>query len=152
MYDDPNPMIEALRKLVAEEQAYPLEAYCFLYQALDQAQREAGVRRHVSGPELLHGARQLAIDLFGPLTLMVFNHWGLVKTRDFGEMVFHLVDRELMGRTDDDRLEDFDDVFDFEEVFAPDNLIAQVESKLEPSPRLHGRRPNLSSRSGVKQG
>ena len=118
MHDDPNPMIEALRRLVAEERTYPLEAYCFLYQALDIAQRAAGERRHVSGHELLQGVRKLAIDLFGPLPFMVFNHWGLIETADFGKMVFHLVERELMGKTEEDKLEDFVGVFDFEEVLS----------------------------------
>ncbi len=126
---DERNMIEELRKLVRERRRYPLEAYLFLYQALDAAQRHVGEKRHVSGPELLEGVRRLAVEQFGPLALMVFNHWGLRRTQDVGEMVFNLVDRELMGKTDDDKREDFDAVYDFEEVFSPARILAEADPK-----------------------
>ena len=137
---DERNMIEELRKLVRERRRYPLEAYLFLYQALDAAQRHVGEKRHVSGPELLEGVRRLAVEQFGPLALMVFNHWGLRRTQDVGEMVFNLVDRELMGKTDDDKREDFDAVYDFEEVFSPARILAEADPKqLIPPYRLSPR-------------
>jgi uncharacterized repeat protein (TIGR04138 family) len=149
--DEPTNMIDALRQLVAEEQQFPVEAYCFLYQALDRAQRLAGERRHVSGQELLEGARLLAIELFGPLTLMVFDHWNLRRGEDFGTMVFHLVDRDLMGKTDDDKLEDFAGTYEFREAFAPENLMALVDAQeLAPAPTLRPARKQLGARAGAK--
>lgn len=137
---DERNMIEELRKLVRERRRYPLEAYLFLYQALDAAQRHVGEKRHVSGPELLEGVRRLAVEQFGPLALMVFNHWGLRRTQDVGEMVFNLVDRELMGKTDDDKREDFDAVYDFEEVFSPTRILAEADPKqLIPPYRVSSR-------------
>lgn len=137
---DERNMIDELRKLVRERRRYPLEAYLFLYQALDAAQRLVGEKRHVSGPELLEGMRRLAVEQFGPLALMVFNHWGLRRTQDVGEMVFNLVERELMGKTDDDKREDFDAVYDFEEVFSPARLLAESDSKqLIPPYRISSR-------------
>ncbi|MBX3472219.1 MAG: hypothetical protein KF878_35655 [Planctomycetes bacterium] len=137
---DDRSMIDELRKLVRERRRYPLEAYLFLYQALDMAQRLVGEKRHVSGPELLEGVRKLAVEQFGPLALMVFQHWGIRRTQDVGEMVFNLVDRELMGKTDQDKREDFDAVFDIEEVFAPQRLMAEQDPKqLIPPYRVSAR-------------
>lgn len=125
-------MIDELRRLVAEEACFPVEAYLFLYEALDRAQRSAGSRRHVSGPELLEGIRLLAIERFGPLAKMVLDHWKVTKTADFGLMVFHLVDRGLMGKTDDDCVEDFTGVFEFSEAFDPAVVLAQLDAPCTP--------------------
>lgn len=122
-------MIEELRALVRARRRFPIEAYLFLYQALDAAQRHVGEKRHVSGPELCEGFRRLAVEQFGPLALMVLDHWGLKRTEDLGEMVFNLVAHDLMGKTDKDRIEDFDAVFDFEEAFAPSSLLAQQSAR-----------------------
>jgi uncharacterized repeat protein (TIGR04138 family) len=150
--DETQALIEALRQVASDEGVYPLEAYCFLYQSLDRAQQEAGERRHVSGRELMEGARELAIEMFGPLTLMVFRHWRLSGTSDFGQMVFHLVERDLMGKSEDDSLEDFEGVYEFEEAFAPDALMARLDTKtLEPGPRLDPNRELGRSRPSTVQ-
>jgi uncharacterized repeat protein (TIGR04138 family) len=141
-------MIDELRRLVKERRRYPIEAYLFLYQALDTAQKVVGEKRHVSGPELLEGVRRLAVEQFGPLALMVFNHWGIRRTEDVGDMVFNLVDRDLMGKTDQDRREDFDAVFDFEEVLSPARLLAESDSKqLIPPHRVASRELPSPARS-----
>jgi hypothetical protein len=55
-------------------------------------------------------------------------------------MVFNLVDRELMGKTDDDKREDFDAVYDFEEVFSPARILAEADPKqLIPPYRVSSR-------------
>lgn len=143
---DERNMIDELRKLVRERRRYPLEAYLFLYQALDMSQRLVGEKRHVSGGELLDGVRKLAIEQFGPLSLMVFHHWGIRRTNDIGDMVFNLVDRELMGKTDSDKKEDFDGLYDFEEAFSPERLMAESDPKqLIPPYRISARElPNAA--------
>ena len=40
-------------------------------------------------------------------------NWGIKSTRDFGEMVFVLVDGGVLSRTEADKVEDFDDVYPF---------------------------------------
>ena len=51
------------------------------------------------------------------MTKAVFAHWGITKTSDFGEMVFTLVKAGLMSKTEEDTLEDFRDVYGFDEEF-----------------------------------
>ena len=72
---------------------------------------------HVSGPELLEGVRELALKQFGLMTISVFKHWGVKSTDDFGRIVFELIERGEMRKTDQDQLSDFFDLYNFEEVF-----------------------------------
>jgi uncharacterized repeat protein (TIGR04138 family) len=74
--------------------------------------------RHVSGRQLCLGLRDYAIMRYGVLAKTVLNHWGVRTTEDFGKIVFALVDVGLMRKTDEDTLEDFQGVFDFDEEFA----------------------------------
>ena len=73
--------------------------------------------RHVNGQELLDGIRQYSQEQFGPMTRTVFNHWGVNTTEDFGHIVFNLVNAKLLGKTDQDSLDDFKNVYDFKETF-----------------------------------
>lgn len=91
----------------------------------DQPQSEDEVPEdaHISGQELLIGIREFATQQFGYLARTVFNQWGLKETEDFGRIVFELVERGDMRKTDNDRMEDFVDVYDFGEVFESDYRI-----------------------------
>jgi uncharacterized repeat protein (TIGR04138 family) len=119
---DPD-VAERFERVVQDDGRYPLDAFAFLYRGLDQASRarhgdEPPSRsRHVTGQELCQSLRQLAVAQWGPLARLVLERWNIRRTRDFGEMVFLLVQHELMGKQDSDRLEDFDDVYDFREAF-----------------------------------
>lgn len=113
---------EKFRRLLQADQRYDAEAYNFVYEALDFTLKNLvkECRRgqpHVSGQELLQGIRQHAIDQFGCLAGTVFATWGLHGTEDFGEIVFNLVEFDLMGKQESDTKEDFRNVYDFSEVF-----------------------------------
>ena len=73
--------------------------------------------RHVSGPELLHGIRGFALDQYGPLAKTVLNAWGLKRCRDFGDIVFNLIEYDVFAKTEKDRPEDFSDSYSFEDAF-----------------------------------
>ena len=45
----------------------------------------------------------------------VLNNWGIYRTSDFGEMVFNLIRIGECSKTENDRREDFDNVYDFDE-------------------------------------
>lgn len=105
---------------------YPAEAFEFLERGLEfSAKRVHGERtaeaadasRHVSGAELAAGLRDFAILEYGLLARFVLARWRIQRTRDFGEMVFALVNADLMKKTDDDRVTDFDEVYDFDAAF-----------------------------------
>ncbi len=114
----PRDIGQAIRKRVLRrDPRYPVEAYRFVYEALDHTLSRIGERRHVSGQELLDGIRDFARSRFGPLARMVFDCWNIRRTEDFGEIVFNLVEADLMSRTETDTREDFANGFDFNEAF-----------------------------------
>ena len=113
---------EALDSIVASDPRYQRDAYVFLRDALDfttkqQKKVKGATVRHVTGPELLGGVRQYALKEFGPLVMTVFDNWGIHSCEDIGNMVFNLIGAGIFGKTEEDSIEDFKDVYDFEEAF-----------------------------------
>ena len=113
---------EALDSIVASDPRYQRDAYVFLRDALDfttkqQKKVKGATVRHVTGPELLGGVRQYALKEFGPLVMTVFDNWGIHSCEDIGNMVFNLIGAGIFGKTEEDSIEDFKDVYDFEESF-----------------------------------
>lgn len=109
--------------LSRRDRRYLAEAYEFVFEALDyvvskpRSSRRSHSPRHVDVGELLDGIRRLGLEQFGPLARCVFESWGVYSTRDFGEIVFNLIENELLNQGERDRREDFADVFDFAEAF-----------------------------------
>jgi uncharacterized repeat protein (TIGR04138 family) len=110
-------MVERIRNVVEKDPRFPPEAYRFLFEALDFTVKRFGVRRHISGVELLEGIRDYSLHQFGGMTRTVFKLWGIEKTVDFGDMVFNMVDEGLMGKTDTDTRDDFERIYDFDDAF-----------------------------------
>lgn len=115
--DEMNDLIAKLREVSERNSAYKFEAYSFVMGALNFALSRLDKPRHLTGQEFCQGLREFALSQYGPLTLMVLEHWGIHRTRDFGEIVFALVDAGLMSKTPEDSVADFDNVYDFKEVF-----------------------------------
>lgn len=109
---------EVIRAIVKRDTRYRAEGYLFLLESLDHTiQRRGEGRKHVTGQELLDGYRDLAITSFGFLARSVLSQWGVRSTDDVGEMVFNLIEEDLLQKTADDRREDFHALFDFDEAF-----------------------------------
>lgn len=47
----------------------------------------------------------------------VLNSWGIRQCADFGQIVFNLVNKDVLGKTDEDSIHDFDGGYDFETAF-----------------------------------
>ena len=110
---------EALDSIVAGDPRYGRDAYVFLRDALDfttkqQKKIKGATVRHVAGPELLEGVRRYALQEFGPMVTTVFSSWGIHCCEDIGHMVFNLIEAGIFGKTEEDSLEDFKNVYDFE--------------------------------------
>ncbi len=115
---------KTLESILRDDSRYAAGAYIFVRMALDFtvkrlcALNPSRRERHVSSGELLEGIRLFAIETFGPMALPLFHEWGVYACMDFGQIVFNLVDAKALSKTEDDRLEDFADGYDFEEAFA----------------------------------
>src|SRR5580704_5170426 len=116
---------EIVTQICKEDLRYDRKAYEFVRLGLDHTvkelrKREAGKTeppRHVSGGELVQGLRVYALDQYGPLAKTVLNAWGVRACRDFGEIVFNLIEYKVFSKKDSDRREDFDRGYDFDEAF-----------------------------------
>ena len=108
--------------LASKDRRYDREAYCFIRQALEITQLAVAQAtrslRHVTGKELLHGIRELALGQFGPMAKAVFEQWGIHSCRDFGEIFFNMVDAGFLARSADDVRADFEHGFDFDDAFS----------------------------------
>ena len=112
---------EKFKRLLAADERYSAEAYNFVYEALDWTlnhvvEQESRDSQHVTGGELLEGVREFAVEQFGCLARTVLESWGVTRTNDFGELVFNLVEHDLMGKQDSDSVADFDEIYSFEEA------------------------------------
>ena len=125
---------EALDLIRAKDPRYACDAYQFVREALDYTQKTIGREnrgriRHVSGQELLAGIRDFALTQFGPMTMAVFEEWGIHKCHDFGEIVFNMVEIGLLAKTDKDSRADFDGGYDFYEAFRRPFLPSSQQTK-----------------------
>lgn len=115
------PFHETLDQVTARDPRYSREAYGFLREALEFTQKKRRKSRaestHVSANELLEGFREYSLQQFGPMGLTVLEYWGVRSTGDVGRMVFNLIEAGVFGRAEDDRIEDFENGFSFEEAF-----------------------------------
>lgn len=106
-----------LEQLLEIDRRYTAQAYAFVLTALEEVVEELPERRHVSGGELAEGCRDLALRLYGPLAKTVLQHWNIQATRDFGEIVFNLLEVGILSKDEADSRRDFENLFDFDEVF-----------------------------------
>jgi len=132
---------DAIEQILAKDARYHRDAYFFLRDALDHTQklvaRQArGQMRHISPAELLNGIRDYALLQFGPMTLTVFEEWGIRAGDDFGVIVFSMIEIGLLAKTEKDQLADFSGVYDFDDAFRKPFLPASklVSPKPEAKP------------------
>ena len=118
--------------ICSKDKRYKPDAYEFVLQGLSFTQnkfkRQAPYNakhftaEHVSGRELACGLRDFAINQYGALARSVLSHWGINQTQDFGNIVFNMIEKKLLSRTEEDCLADFNVVYDFNAAFA--NVLA----------------------------
>lgn len=108
---------EILDQLQERNPRFHAKAYFFVLAALHSVLQGLEGPRHISGRELAEGVRDLALERYGPMARSVLEHWGIHATEDVGGVVFALVEQGILVKQEEDRLEDFTDVFDFEEAF-----------------------------------
>jgi len=110
-------LFEILEAIIKKDSRYEIEAYNFLLLAFNYTVSNIPEHRHVTGQELLDHIKQYALDQYGPMAKIVLEHWGVLSTEDFGHIVFNLVDAGLLGKNENDSINDFKNVFSFAEAF-----------------------------------
>jgi uncharacterized repeat protein (TIGR04138 family) len=129
MLDPTHPIAQ----LLSDDRRYKLEAYAFVFEALNYAHNELGMggtpgeepsgeeeegdegdERHLTGQQLCEAIREYALEQYGYMAKCVLNSWGVTETLDFGEIVFNLIRIGQMRKRAEDKVGDFQDVFDFD--------------------------------------
>jgi len=108
---------DIIETICLEDPRYQEGAYEFVLESLSFSQKKFHRKRHVTGKELLEGIKELVMRRFGPMGLSVLRYWGIRSTEDFGNIVFNLVEKKVLSKRDEDCLDDFRDVYDFERIF-----------------------------------
>jgi uncharacterized repeat protein (TIGR04138 family) len=121
---DQDLLEDKIQSVRRRDRRFSRNAYYFVLDALDYTMTHfgrdqlTGEDRHVGGRELLIGIKEYAAEQFGAMAAMVFERWGVRSAGDFGEIVFNLIDAELLSRRPSDSRLDFIDGVDFRETFA----------------------------------
>lgn len=75
------------------------------------------LNRHVTGQQLCHVIRDVALERWGLMARRVLGRWGVETTEDIGQIVFALVNNGWLQKQPTDSIEDFNNVFSFAEAF-----------------------------------
>jgi len=122
-------MKKTLEEIAQEDSRYDVRGLKFVFEGLaatiDKFSKEEheGVPRHITGQELAWGLAEVAQKRWGRLAAMVLEHWGIYTTRDFGEIVYLMIDYGWMTSQETDTIDDFNNVFDFSEFFEKQYVI-----------------------------
>ena len=125
--DESNPFVELLKR----DRRFKMESYRFINEALVYAQNvlklgrsapsesnsavEPVEDRHVSGQDLSRAVKEFALIQYGYMARPVLHELGINRTDDIGRVVYNLIEIGFMKKTADDRIEDFENVFDLAE-------------------------------------
>ena len=118
---DFNAIIKAIHE---NDSRYSSGAYYFLREALDytikdsfDTETSSRLSQHITGQELLEGIKHYALEHYGPMAFELFKTWGVNNCRDFGNIVFNLVDCQVLGKNESDSPKDFEKGYNFKKTF-----------------------------------
>jgi uncharacterized repeat protein (TIGR04138 family) len=135
----------AVSKILARDNRYPRAAYEMLPMILDYTVRNLHERvrlranneevafpsatGHVTGAQLSEGFREYILEEFGPFSREILEDLRIYATIDIGNMVYNLISVGCFGKTDEDKLEDFDNVYNFYDAFVAPFEVQNPEFK-----------------------
>ena len=111
-------MKEKLETIAREDGRFSPHAVKFVYEGLGYtAKKLVPAAGHVTGQILCEGLKKSAVERWGRLAQLVLHTWGVRTTRDFGEIVWLLIEHKCLSAQPTDSIEDFNEVYDFKTVF-----------------------------------
>jgi uncharacterized repeat protein (TIGR04138 family) len=109
---------KTLEQIAMSDGRYHPKAARFVFEGLNYTIKKlGGTPGHVTGQDLCDGLRLSAIEKWGRLAMLVLTSWGVRTTRDFGEIVYLMIEHKWMRAQETDTIEDFDSVYDFQTAF-----------------------------------
>ena len=113
----------AVKRIVVKDSRYNADAYEFVgeavnYTALKLKKDRANVQaRHVTCLELLYGVSEYARKQFGPMAGDLFENWGLISSQAIGNVVFNMINEQLLSASENDSVDQFDGGPSFYDLF-----------------------------------
>ena len=108
---------DTVENIICDDSRFSYGAYEFISKAVAytvqkiSSTKKATATNHISGYELLCGISDFAVQKFGPLAYEVLKSWGLKDSLSIGYVVFNMVDYSLLGKSDEDDIQDFENAF-----------------------------------------
>jgi len=96
-----------LRKLL-KKRRYDPKAYGLILAVVEFAIQRMGVRRHITGRQLLDSLVELMVKKHGLLAQFILKEWGINSSENIGEIVFDLVEAGLLKKRPEDTIQDFE--------------------------------------------
>lgn len=118
-----NTFERRIQAICQKDSRYTAAAYTFMTRALDFAVMppDSDVKKEphpVTGQELSKAAATYACHEWGAAARGVLASFGITSTSDFGSIVYNMIDAKIFSQNEGDRREDFDDVYDWDDVFS----------------------------------
>ncbi len=117
-------MKKSIEEIAKLDGRYSLRAFEFVHECLGRTVKkqygdDAASRgpRHITGRQLCLGLAEFAAEKWGRMAGVVLNQLGLKTTEDFGQIVYLMVEHKWMYARPQDSIDEFKNVYDFEEVF-----------------------------------
>ncbi|MFA5293512.1 MAG: Minf_1886 family protein [Phycisphaerae bacterium] len=117
-------MKKSIQEIARLDGRYSLRAFQFVNEGLGFTVKkfhsldiEESGTHHVTGKQLCEGLAEFATNKWGRMAKVTLNQLGIKSTRDFGNIVYLMVENKWMHARPEDTIEEFDNVYDFEEVF-----------------------------------
>jgi uncharacterized repeat protein (TIGR04138 family) len=110
-------VLERIRKELIDSERdsrYLLGAYEYVLNGMEFYLTSIGEKRHVSGQELTKGLLLFAQKQFGLLAGNVLHYWGIYKTDDLGNIVYNMIDINIMSKQEDDSIDHFRNVLEID--------------------------------------
>jgi uncharacterized repeat protein (TIGR04138 family) len=108
-------MKKSIKEIAELDGRYSLRAFEFVQEGLGRT-----VKKHygdVTGKQLCYSLAEFASGKWGRMAKVVLNQLGIKSTNDFGNIVYIMVENKWMHARPEDTIEEFDSVYDFEEIF-----------------------------------
>jgi len=117
-----NKLHKKITVICKKDKRFSVNAYFFILDALHMSARKIHKKdpkhsHHLTGQELSEGIKNYALSRFGCMSYTVMDLWGLSKTGDFGTIVYNLIEIGLLGKSGNDSINDFKEIFDFDTAF-----------------------------------
>lgn len=93
--------------LSGKDTRFKPEVYGFVLAGLDFHRSKSEKEGHLDAHELVEAVSELARMKFGPMARSVLANWGVTESIHIGTIVYNLIEMDILTKTEDDTLEQF---------------------------------------------